>query len=997
MAQSEFSQSLSLHCLAKVDILVTGGSSGGVAAALAAKAAGASVFVLSPRSYLGCDICDSFRLWLEKGEATEDELARETLQPRDGAPPSPLRVKATLEERLRQAGVPFLLNAPAFDVLLDEGGRVCGAVCATRSGPAAIAAKAVIDTSPRALLGEAAGADFELYDPGGHRFFRTVVGGEPRKAERAIRGVRAHPLPAALVEKGGERSSWQAYEYCLELEMDGASPSSFARAEAEARGLTWQPGQARASDFLYQVAPDPLKRGENHVAVWDGPDRFDLEALRANGQPLLLLSTRGDTDRKVAQAMDRPAASMAVGRCLGKWVVDQIGKAAGGEPEQGEARPANAGAEALPSGRLRLLDDWLPRGEEAGLARIAVDLENCPRLAAVDTLVVGGGTAGASAGIASARQGAKTLVCEALANLGGVGTEGQIAKYYFGNRCGFTREIDRGTLQQLADEEMDLAKMDRAGWNVEAKMSWYLKALVEAGGEAWFGSLAVGVWRKGHRVKGVLVSTPFGYGLIEAKAVIDATGNSDVATAAGAETKSIDARSVAVQGAGLSPRSPGYGYRNTDWTFIDDTDAIDGAHAFALARQKFKGEYDVAQLLDTRERRQIIGDFTLSPLDFLAGRTYPDTIVTASSNFDTHGFTIHPLFMLKPPDKKALFAHVPLRCLLPKGLDALLVTGLGISAHRDAIPLVRMQPDVQNQGYAAGVAAAWSALRDVPLRQLDARELQAHLVEQGILGREALEQEDSFPLAEERIEKAVREEIDTFMGLAIVFAHEDLSAPLMARLLETEGDASRRLAYAKALGLMGRPEGKDVLLEHVRQSAWDEGWDYRGMGQFGLSLSPLDSAIIALARAAGEEAMDTIMEKMDTLETGSAFSHFRAVGEACETIGSERLAPALKRLLELPGMQGHFHDSFEKAASYLSDNPNETETRNKALKEIHLARALYRCGDDEGLGERILGSYAMDLRGTFARHARAVLAEGPSEKAESSGVASMGESVAVRR
>jgi hypothetical protein len=39
----------------------------------------------------------------------------------------------------------------------------------------------------------------------------------------------------------------------------------------------------------------------------------------------------------------------------------------------------------------------------------------------------------------------------------------------------------------------------------------------------------------------------------------------------------------------------------------------------------------------------------------------------------------------------------------------------------------------------------------------------------------------------------------------------------------------------------------------------------------------------------------------------------------------------------------------------------------------NLARALYRCGDFEGLGESILNDYSTDLRGHFARHAKAIL------------------------
>jgi hypothetical protein len=50
--------------------------------------------------------------------------------------------------------------------------------------------------------------------------------------------------------------------------------------------------------------------------------------------------------------------------------------------------------------------------------------------------------------------------------------------------------------------------------------------------------------------------------------------------------------------------------------------------------------------------------------------------------------------------------------------------------------------------------------------------------------------------------------------------------------------------------------------------------------------------------------------------------------------------------------------------------------RKMALRELLLARALYRCGDHKGLGERVLREYACDLRGHLARHAQAVLKQG---------------------
>ena len=68
----------------------------------------------------------------------------------------------------------------------------------------------------------------------------------------------------------------------------------------------------------------------------------------------------------------------------------------------------------------------------------------------------------------------------------------------------------------------------------------------------------------------------------------------------------------------------------------------------------------------------------------------------------------------------------------------------------------------------------------------------------------------------------------------------------------------------------------------------------------------------------------------------------------------------------------------------LEANPRsatDTTSRNQALSELYLARALYRCGDYEGLGEKTLREYSRDLHGHYARHAKAVLktATGPVE------------------
>ena len=583
-------------------------------------------------------------------------------------------------------------------------------------------------------------------------------------------------------------------------------------------------------------------------------------------------------------------------------------------------------------------------------------------------VVVGGGTGGAPAGIAAARHGAKTVVLEYLNGLGGVGTMGYISKYYYGYIKGFTKEVDKGV-----GAIGGYAKPRRGGWNVEWKKEWYRSELRKAGADIWFGTLGCGAYVEGGKVRGVVVATPEGRGVILAKTVIDSTGNADIAASAGAECVYTDGTNVAVQGAGLPPLKLGVGYTNTDWTFIDDGDILDVWRAFVVAKKKYKDAYDLGQLLDTRERRRIVGDFTMSPMDISIGRTYPDTIVISRSNFDTHGFTVHPVFTIKPPDREEMFVNVPYRCLLPKDIDGILVTGLGVSAHRDAMPVIRMQADIQNQGYAAGVAAAMAAESGKNVRDIDLKVLQEHLVAKGNLPERVLTDEDSFPLPKERIAEAVDRVVNDFDGLEIVLAQPEDALPLLSKAYRRAEKEESRIVYAQILGMLGNPIGADTLATAVRSRTWDKGWDYTGMGQFGMCMSELDSLIIALGRTRDIKALDPILEKVEQIDVDSAFSHCRAVAMALETVEHPDAAKPLAQLLEKPGVQGHAFTDIKDARQRTPDNPVDTKTRNNSLRELILARALYRCGDHEGLGEKILKLYAQDLRAHYARHAGAVL------------------------
>jgi hypothetical protein len=403
---------------------------------------------------------------------------------------------------------------------------------------------------------------------------------------------------------------------------------------------------------------------------------------------------------------------------------------------------------------------------------------------------------------------------------------------------------------------------------------------------------------------------------------------------------------------------------------------MDVWHLFLYAKRMAGNAFDLGQLIDTRERRRIVGDHTINILDQVLGRTHPDTVVQARSDFDTHGYTMDPYFTLQhPAHSKGYITNIPYRAMLPEGLDGILVIGLGISAHRDAVPLIRMQPDVENGGYAAGSAAAMAAKADASVRKIDLKKLQEHLVGIGNLTQSVLADKDSFPLPPEKLKEAVYNVRDNYKDVAVVLASPKEATPLL-RQAYGECPPESKLIYAHVLGVLGDPAGVPDLLKAVEDAPdMGKGWHYKGMGQYGRNMSDVDTYIYALGRTRDKRATEAIVKKMKALEAKDAFSHFRAVALALEQLRDPAAAGPLAELLAKPGIRGHAvatpQKTLETAQKWSSWTA--TEPRSNALRELMLARALFRCGDKDGLGKQVLEEYTKDYRGHLARHAAAVL------------------------
>jgi len=384
-----------------------------------------------------------------------------------------------------------------------------------------------------------------------------------------------------------------------------------------------------------------------------------------------------------------------------------------------------------------------------------------------DVVVAGGGVAGVAAALSAARQGARTALVEKTILLGGLATSGLI-NIYLPLCDGRGRQVTFGIAQELLERSArygpgtigDWRKGDGAvGKNryrlVFNPASFVLaldEAVTEAGVELWLDTLICQTFSEGNRLTGLGVATKGGYGRLDARCVVDATGDADVAFLCGAECEEADnwmslwalnvsvdvARRAAETGSAvplLHSLRMGAAAHGKDHPFgtrkYRGTNAREITEFVLEGRRLLREHYREAQQADGAEGRNRQFPMTLPTMPQfrttrrIAGK---ETLTDGQSarRFETS------IGLVADWRRPGPVWEVPFETLVPRSAGGLLAAGRCISASQDAWEIMRVIPAAALTGEAAGLAAAIAAERKLTPADVPVAELQQRLRARGL-------------------------------------------------------------------------------------------------------------------------------------------------------------------------------------------------------------------------------------------------------------------------
>lgn len=376
-----------------------------------------------------------------------------------------------------------------------------------------------------------------------------------------------------------------------------------------------------------------------------------------------------------------------------------------------------------------------------------------------DVAVCGGGIAGISAALAARRMGKKVVLFEKEYVLGGLGTAGLIAIYLplcdgMGHQVSFgiAEELLRLSITYGAEADYPDNWLDGIGTKTENDKRYLVrynpqvfailaeKLLLKEGVDILYGSYVVDVKTENQKIKTLYVENKSGRTAYDVTAVVDATGDCDIAKFAGAPTDTFKQGNILAAWYYYSDKN-GYNIRQLGAADVPDEEktgneekpiierrfsGLDGkelsemvclTHQTILKDWLKKREENKKAALATiptipqiRMTRKLVGEYTLSHTE---EHTYFDDSIGMVSNWKKRG----PIY------------EVPFRTLYSREIKNLAVAGRCTSVNETLWDAMRVIPCCAVTGQAAGTAAAMCT----DFTALNVKDLQKELVNSGVV------------------------------------------------------------------------------------------------------------------------------------------------------------------------------------------------------------------------------------------------------------------------
>lgn len=420
--------------------------------------------------------------------------------------------------------------------------------------------------------------------------------------------------------------------------------------------------------------------------------------------------------------------------------------------------------------------------------------QDIPVIGEADVLVIGGGPGGFSAAVMAARQGMKTILVERSNAPGGMAYLGEISPFMSNHINNVTFDaplyadwnFEMWKLNGKDEKEFSRDVEQNTPLSKEISMLAAEKLLNDAGVETFYHHTFFDVVMTGEKIDAVIFHSKSGLCAVKAKAVIDSTGDGDVAAKAGCPFEfgndegycqpmtlcfklgnidrsrmpsrvEINQIYAAEKEAGRldCPRENLLWFdapyddvihmnttrvvmkNATVGTELSDAEKEGRRQLFEIlkfVRRCIPGcenavIHSVASQIGVRESRRIRGEFFQTVEDFTGMKKYPDAIARSHYHVDIHNPTGSGTTLIRIPENE--WYELSFRALIPQKCSNLLMGCRAVSVDHALHSSIRIMPSVCSIGQAAGMGAAYMVQNDCLSKDIDGVEIRRRLIAAG--------------------------------------------------------------------------------------------------------------------------------------------------------------------------------------------------------------------------------------------------------------------------